>query len=57
MIADVPMSKITGLSALGKPKHIGLVPSRPSVAPCGATQGDAFEAIMLTSPREAASSA
>ena len=57
MIADVPMSQMTGSPALGKPTQIGLVPKRPSVAPCGATQGDAFEAMIDTSPRAAAISA
>ena len=57
MMADVPMSQMTGSRALGKPKQIGLVPKRPSVAPCGATHGEAFDAIIDTSPSAAAISA
>jgi hypothetical protein len=34
-----------------------LVPKRPSVAPCGATQGEAFEAIIATKPSAVAISA
>ena len=48
MIAEVPTSQITGWPALGKPKQIGLVPKRPSVAPWGATHGEALEAITLS---------
>ena len=44
------MSQITGPSRVGKPKQIGLVPNRPSLAPCGATQADAFDAIIDDEP-------
>ena len=50
MMIEVPMSQITGVPCVGKPKHMGLVPKRPSVAPCGATQAEALEAIMPTRP-------
>ncbi len=51
------MSQITGPSLLGKPKQIGFVPKRPSLAPCGATHAEALEAIMTTRPCATAISA
>ena len=57
MMIEVPMSQITGASSPGKPKQIGLVPKRPSVAPCGATQAVALEAIIATLPCATAISA
>lgn len=57
MMEEVPTSQMTGASALGNPTQMGLVPTRPSVAPCGATHGDAFEAMIATSPCAVAISA
>jgi hypothetical protein len=37
MMAQVPISQITGSPSEGKPNAIGLVPRRPSAAPSGAT--------------------